>query len=58
MDTLDVCNITNLPGVVSKLYEFYMEDMNFNEATVVFSYNQKQLDETGQAEEDLAVYQL
>lgn len=56
--TLDECNITNLPGVVSELYEFYMKNMHFDKATVTFTYDKDKLKKQGQTEEDLAVFQL
>ena len=56
--TSDYCNISNLPGTVSDLYEFYMEDMNFNKATVTFSYDDKKLANKKEDEKNLAIYQL
>lgn len=56
--TLDICNISNLPGVTSELYEFYMEDMKFDKAIVSISYDDKLLEKNDRDENNLAIYQL
>ena len=58
VDTLDYCGISNTPGVASDLYEFYMEDMEFDHATLTLSYDKVEMKEKGYNEDNLVIYQF
>lgn len=52
-------NMSNVPGVVSELYEFYLPNGNtFDSATVTFAYDDATVAKEGCDESDLHVYQL
>lgn len=57
--SLDYCNVDNTPGVISGLYEFYMdEDKEFDSAVLEFAYNPRKLEKQGYKEENLSIFQF
>lgn len=56
---LDSCNVDNTPGVISGLYEFYMdEDKEFDSAILEFTYNIGEMEKQGYKEENLSIFQF